>query len=88
MLYGSVGTKVSEERSASIIKGIRIGELGTMAITSNRCMLQLLVMANIVPSSPILATLMMEALCSSKMSVLTRDRQHNISEDGILQSLP
>jgi hypothetical protein len=31
-----VRTDVSEELSASIIKVIRIGELGTLAVTSNR----------------------------------------------------
>jgi hypothetical protein len=31
-----VRTDVSEEPSASIIKVIRIGELGTLAVTSNR----------------------------------------------------
>jgi hypothetical protein len=36
-----VRTGVSEERSASIIKVARIGELGTtLAVTSNRCTLQ------------------------------------------------
>jgi hypothetical protein len=43
----------------------------------------LLVTAN-VPSSPILVTLMMEALCSFKMSVLTRATWPYIPEDGIL----
>jgi hypothetical protein len=48
-------------------------------------MRQLLVTANIVPSSLILVTLMMEALSSSKRSVLTSAKWHNILEDGILQ---
>jgi hypothetical protein len=52
-----VRTAVSEERTASIIRVTRIGELGTtLAVTS----------------SPILVTLMMEALRSNETSVLTR----------------
>jgi hypothetical protein len=36
-----VRTDVSEELSASFIRVIRIGELGTtLAVTSNRCMLR------------------------------------------------
>jgi hypothetical protein len=60
-----ITTDVSVERSASIIRVRRIGELGTLAISC-----QMIVMANVVPSSPILVTLMMEAPSSSEMSVL------------------
>jgi hypothetical protein len=65
-----VTTDVSEEGTATIIKVTRIDELGTLAVTINRfhmlflhSVLRLLVTANVVPSSPILVRLMMEAIC-------------------------
>jgi hypothetical protein len=54
-----VRTDVSEELSTSYIRVTRIGELGTtLVVTTN--LRRLLVAVSVVPSSPILVTLMKE----------------------------
>jgi hypothetical protein len=94
---GLVRTDVSEEFSASIIRVTRICKLGTtLAVTTTEersediltsRVIQLLFTANFFLSSPILVTLIMEVVRSSKPSVLTRATRRNISRDGILPNI-
>jgi hypothetical protein len=46
----------------------------------------LLIIANVVPNTWILITLMMGAVRSSETSILTRATRRNFPEDGILHS--
>jgi hypothetical protein len=68
-----VRAEVSEELRASTIRVTRIGELGRMLAVTIR-------------GTPILVTLMMEALSSTETTVLTRATRRYISEDAILHS--
>jgi hypothetical protein len=95
-----VRADVSEERIASIIRVTRIGEQGntlTATETEARCEETLLrsvssqrasvaSYCNVVPSSPILFTSMMQAIDSSETSAITRATRPNILYGGILHS--
>jgi hypothetical protein len=76
---GSCKNRRFEELSASFIRVRRIGELGTtLAVVTHRrtvrrntkCVCRWLITASVVLISPILVTLMKEALSSSETSVL------------------
>jgi hypothetical protein len=61
----ALSAEVLEERSASVIMETRPEDLGTLTVTSNRSRLRRNTTANVVSSSLILVTLMMEAIRSS-----------------------
>jgi hypothetical protein len=82
-----VRADISEECSASIIRVTRIDELETTLAVFLRSVLRLLDTDNVVSSSLILVTLMMEALSSTGTSVLTRATRRNMAKDCSLQEI-
>jgi hypothetical protein len=85
---GRVRTDVSEEYISSIIRVKRISELRTaLEVSSNLYTLgkNMLVIAKIVPNSPILITLIMEVIHYSELSVPTRGSRRDVPAEGILQ---
>jgi hypothetical protein len=78
VVSGSKAQKLSPDRDECYRK---------MQTTSScRSVRRLLVTANVVPSSPILVSLMMEALGSSETSAVIRAPRRNVAENDILHS--
>jgi hypothetical protein len=72
---GLVRTDVSEEPGASIVRVTTHNIFSQRALVASYC-------------SPIIFTLMMEAILSSKKSALTRFTRRNIPENTILHYIP
>jgi hypothetical protein len=68
------------------VLGTTFAVTGDLNTVRNNIMLRLLVTANVVPSSPILVTLMMEATRSTETSIFTEVTQRNVPEEGIFHS--
>jgi hypothetical protein len=64
----------------------KLGTTLTSLATEARCVLQFASEVNVVPSSPILFTLKIEAILVSETTVLTTPTHRHIPQDGILHS--
>jgi hypothetical protein len=82
----TVGSLLNRTNTIRILQDLRIHGGNYEECRLLRSLSLLLVTANVVPSSPILVTLLMGALSSSETSVLTRATRRNNPEEGILHN--
>jgi hypothetical protein len=83
---GELGTTLAVTSNRSTLRRNTVSYVLYYDIVFLRSVRRLLLTAKVVPSSPILATLMMEALRSYKTSVHTSATRRNIPEDDIFHS--
>jgi hypothetical protein len=84
-IIGELGTTLAVTSNWRTLRRRRLSSLRSGHLGFLRIVRRLLVTADVVPSLPILVTLMMEALGFSWTSVLSRAIRRNIPKDGILQ---
>jgi hypothetical protein len=98
--YGTFNISQSKVRKLNIIdmlrptvmlrmqssKMVRRGSCKNRRFGGTHSVLRLLVTANVVPSTSILVTLMMEAISFPETSVITRATRRHIPEDNILRN--
>jgi hypothetical protein len=83
--FGEVGTTLAATTNRRTLRRNTLCYVDIVFLCSVR---RLVITASVVPSPPILVTLMMEAIRSSELMVVTRATWRNIEEDDILHSPP
>jgi hypothetical protein len=74
-------TRIRLKEISSLQQRFRFNREANIKLVFLRSVFPLLVTASVVPSSPIRLALMMEAILSSEISILTKTTQRNIPED-------